>query len=124
MSAAQPDSSAQTPVPDVHKAICRRAEEIYIRSGRIPGRDVENWTQAEKEVRQELAGHPTPRKAIVVKVNGVQYLGEYTLESAGDYHPGEFGPGAQVPVRFEGDKMYIRRPNGKELETTVIKKVG
>ena len=39
---------------DLHELTRRRAEEIYIRNGRIPGRDVENWTQAEEEIRAEL----------------------------------------------------------------------
>jgi hypothetical protein len=36
------------------EAIRIRAEEIYIRNGRIPGRDLDNWTQAETEILREL----------------------------------------------------------------------
>ena len=43
-----------SPEIDRHELTRRRAEEIYIRNGRIPGRDVENWTQAEEEIRAEL----------------------------------------------------------------------
>jgi len=32
---------------DLHELTRRRAEAIYIRNGRIAGRDIENWTQAE-----------------------------------------------------------------------------
>lgn len=28
---------------ELQESIRRRAEDIYVRSGRIPGRDVENW---------------------------------------------------------------------------------
>lgn len=112
-----------TPPPDQHEAIRRRAEEIYIRNGRIPGRDQENWAQAEQEILRESAEPPT-RKAIIVKVNGVQYVGEYNPASSDGYLPGEFGPGATVPVRFLGDKMFVQRPNGKILETTIVKKTG
>ena len=77
---------------DQHEAIRRRAEEIYIRNGRIPGRDVENWAQAEQEILRESSSPATRRTAIVVKVNGVQYVGEYDLASANGYLPGEFGP--------------------------------
>jgi hypothetical protein len=27
-----------------------------------------------------------------------------------------------VPVRFRGDKMLVKRPNGKILETTIVNK--
>lgn len=119
-----PDSSAQGAAgSERHEAIRRRAEEIYIRSGRVPGRDLENWSQAEEEIKQEAAGS-TRRKAVVVRVNGVEYLGEYEPEDCDGYRPGELGKGKVVPVRFEGNKMFVRRPNGKELETTIVKKIG
>jgi hypothetical protein len=83
---------------------------------------MENWAQAEQEILRE-SPEPTTRKAIVVKVDGAQYVGQYDPESSDGYVPGEFGPGASVPVRFHGDKMFIKRSNGKILETT-IKKIG
>lgn len=60
---------------DLHELLRRRAEEIYIRSGRIPAHDVQNWTQAEEEIQTEFerASH---RTAIIVRVSGVQYVGE------------------------------------------------
>ena len=119
-----PDSSASRPEDvQLHEAIRQRAEEIYIRSGRISGRDVENWSQAEQEIKLE-AERATRRKAVVVRVNGVQYFGEYHPEACDGYQPGEFGKGKVVPVRFEGNKMFVKRPNGKELETTIVKKIG
>ncbi|MGB8060433.1 MAG: DUF2934 domain-containing protein [Candidatus Sulfotelmatobacter sp.] len=118
-----PDSSASSPESELHEAIRRRAEEIYIRSGRVPGRDVENWAQAEQEIQREAAGGAR-RKAVVVRVNGVQYFGEYQPEACDGYRPGEFGKGNFVPVRFAGNKMFVKRPNGKELETTIVKKIG
>jgi hypothetical protein len=54
----------------------------------------------------------------------VQYIGEYDAETAQGYSPGEFGDGMTIPVRFDGEKMFVTRPNGVELETTVVKKVG
>jgi DUF2934 family protein len=111
------------PTPDLHEAIRRRAEEIYVRNGKIPGHDLDNWAQAEQEILRELAESPT-RKAIVVKVGDAQYIGHYDPDSCEGYVPGEFGPGAAVPVRFRGDKMLVLRPNGKVLETTIIKKIG
>ena len=109
--------------PERHEAIRRRAEEIYIRSGRSPGRDLENWSQAEAEIKREAAP-AMPRKAVVVRVDGVAYVGEYQPEDCDGYQPGELGKGATIPVRFAGSKMFVRRPNGKELETTIVKKIG
>jgi hypothetical protein len=121
--------AAKTPNPwpnastNQHEAIRRRAEEIYIRKGRIPGRDVENWAQAEEEILRESSSPATRRTAVVVKVNGVQYVGEYKIACSDGYLPGEFGRGAAVPVRFHGDKMFVHRPDGRILETTVVKKI-
>ena len=114
-------SRSPDPTLDLQEAIRRRAEEIYIQSGRIPGRDVENWTQAELEVR---AAQPNRLRAILVKVHGVQYVGEYTEDSADGYVPGEIGPGASVGIRLDGDKMFVRRSNGKELETHIVRRIG
>lgn len=124
------NAAANSPQPwpitavDRQEAIRRRAEEIYIRNGRIPGRDAENWAQAEQEISRELAGEAPRKIAIVVRVNGDEYVGEYDPESADGYVPGEFGTGASVPVRFHGGRMLVLRPNGKVLETTIVQKNG
>jgi hypothetical protein len=123
------NSSAYNQSPEVlraaldqlHDAIRRRAEEIYVRSGKLPGRDVQNWIQAEQEILREDAERTSRRTAVVVKVEGVRYVGEYSAESAGGYTPGEFAAGEPVPVRFQGENMYIQRPNGLELKTTIVK---
>jgi hypothetical protein len=111
------------PRPDQREAIRRRAEEIYIRNGKIPGRDLENWAQAEQEILRESAEPRVRRTAVVVRVDGSEYVGEYNPEVSDDYRPGEFGPGASVPVRFHGDKMLVLRPNGKVLETTIVNQI-
>jgi len=126
-AAVQPAPSDQRSRPnslaDLHEAIRRRAEEIYFRNGKIPGRDLENWAQAEQEILRESAA-PTPRRtAIVVNVDGARYIGEYDPDASGGYTPGEFTPGIPVRVRFDGDKMFVKRPNGKELETTIVRKI-
>jgi hypothetical protein len=119
-----PDTSLQSShTADLQERIRRRAEEIYYRNGQLPGRDAENWAQAEHEIQLELA-NDRRRTAIVVNVNGVQYIGEYRRELADGYAPGEFDPGASVAVRLVGDKMFVIRPNGKELETTIVRRVG
>jgi Protein of unknown function (DUF2934) len=108
---------------NLQEVIRKRAEEIYIRNGRLPGRDIENWSQAEAEIESERAKDHGRRTAIVVTVDGVQYIGEYDPRSTG-YNPGEFAAGQPMPVRFDGNKMFIRRRDGTELETTIIRKIG
>lgn len=122
-------SSPVTPTPasstsELQKAIRHRAEEIYERSGRIEGRDVQNWIQAEAELRSESQSAPRRNAAIVVKVEGVSYVGEYSATSADGYAPGEFALGDPVPVRLKGGWMYVKRPNGKELQTRVVETTG
>ena len=105
---------------DLHEAIRARAEQIYESSGKIPGRDIENWMQAEREIRSEAGQHARRRTAVVVNIDGVDYVGEYEFSAADGYAPGEFAAGDPVAVRFEEDKMYVKRPNGKELETRIV----
>jgi Protein of unknown function (DUF2934) len=114
--------AGSSPDIDLHELTRRRAEEIYVRNGRIPGRDVENWTQAEEEIRAEFGA--MRRTAIVVRVSGVQYVGEYVRDAADGYTPGEFEPGAPVPVHLDGDRMFVKRPNGKVLETRIVQQIG
>jgi hypothetical protein len=109
--------------PQVQEAIRRRATEIYQRSGALKGHDAENWYQAEAEILRESATYSC-RRAIVINVQGVVYTGEYDSNSADGYTPGEWQPGDPVPVRLAGDKLYLRRPNGHELQTTVVKRIG
>jgi hypothetical protein len=116
------DSQPPDPGTNLQEAIRRRAEEIYIQSGRIAGRDLENWAQAEREIQG--AALQNRRAAIIVKVNGVQYVGEYTAESADGYVPGEIAGGSSVAVRLQGDKMFVERSNGKELETRIVRRIG
>jgi hypothetical protein len=96
---------------------------IYEKSGKVAGRDLENWIQAEAEIVRELSRLSDRRLALVVRVDGVQYVGEYSVAFANGYAPGEFASGDPVPVRFVGNKMCVKRPNGKELETILVKRV-
>ena len=111
------------PSSDLHEAIRRRAEEIYHRNGDIAGRDRENWEQAEAEILREVSAAPR-RTAIVLTVDGLQYVGEYNAANSDGYTPGEFLRGAPVPVRIEGDKMFVIRRNGRELETRIVHRLG
>ncbi len=109
--------------PQMQEAIRRRAAELFERSGSMEGHDAENWFQAEAEILRESAGSPV-RRAVVVNIRGVVYTGEYECPSADGYLPGEWKPGDPVPVRLAGDKLYLRRPNGRELKTSIVKRIG
>jgi hypothetical protein len=108
---------------EVHEAIRRRATELYQQGGAVEGHDTENWYQAEAEILRESAANPV-RRSVVVNLQGVVYTGEYECAAAQGYTPGEWKPGDPVPVRLEGDKLYLRRPNGHELQTTIVKRIG
>jgi len=109
--------------PQMQEAIRRRATELYQQGGAVAGRDTENWYQAEAEILRESATHPA-RRAVVVNLQGVVYTGEYESGSADGYTPGEWQPGDPVPIRLSGDKLYLRRPNGRELQTTIVRRIG
>jgi hypothetical protein len=109
--------------PQVQEAIRRRATELYQSSGAAAGHDAENWYQAEAEILREAAAHPA-RRAIIVNVEGVVYTGEYEPASADGYSPGEWKAGERVPIRLQGDKLFLRRPNGRELKTSIVKRIG
>ena len=116
-------SSAAKRATDLQEAIGRRAREIYEKSGRIAGRDIENWIRAEAEILSEQKSADR-KSAVVIRVEGVQYVGEYRPAQAEGYAPGEFSAGDPVPIRFEGDQMFVRRRNGKELATKLVRKAG
>jgi hypothetical protein len=42
------------PLLATHDQIALRAHELYERSGRQPGREVEFWLEAERQLREEL----------------------------------------------------------------------
>jgi|SRR5208337_335309 len=46
----------------LHDEIARTAHELYEKSGWIPGRDLENWIEAEKIVKSRLNGGPIQKK--------------------------------------------------------------
>jgi hypothetical protein len=54
----------------------------------------------------------------------VVYTGEYETTSADGYSPGEWMPRDPVSVPISDDKRYLRRPNGRELQTTIVKRIG
>jgi Protein of unknown function (DUF2934) len=103
--------------------IRRRAKEFYVRSGGLEGHDAANWYQAEAEILRESTAFGA-RRAVVVNVQGVVYTAEYESGSAEGYCPGEWKPGDPIAIRLAGEKLYLRRNNGQELKTTIVKRIG
>lgn len=116
------ERNSESHSPSILEAIRRRATELYECSGRIAGSDLENWFRAEAEVLRESGS--SARAAVVVNLDGVVYTGEYDSASAEGYRPGEWKAGDPVPVRLDGDHLFLRRPNGRELQTTIVKRIG
>ena len=57
-----------------HAEIAARAEQIYVESGRVAGRDLENWVQAENELKRrvETNGAVAAGKPAVKGKNGAR----------------------------------------------------
>ena len=77
-STSKPDSDSPV-VPKIHadetqEAVSGRAREIYEKGGKIAGRDLENWMQAEAGIVREPSRLLDRRLALVVRVDGVQYV--------------------------------------------------
>jgi hypothetical protein len=54
-----PDAVAKKPV-DVTAQIAKRAYELYAKRGRQDGRAVQDWEQAEHEIRKDQVGQGKP----------------------------------------------------------------
>jgi hypothetical protein len=65
------------------------------------------------------------RRGLGIKVQEAVYTGEYESSFGDGYLAGEWKPGDPVPVRFAslGDKLYPRRPNGRQRQTTIVKSI-
>ncbi len=66
---------------NLHLEICRVAHDIYERSGRIKGRDLDNWLEAERIVKtlRKIAGTDGKRHIFVnVPMPGGEEEGEYS----------------------------------------------
>ncbi|MBN9117968.1 MAG: DUF2934 domain-containing protein [Planctomycetes bacterium] len=59
-TAVPPPVAALPPIDIPHDKIEARAYEIWVRKGKPHGLDLENWTEAEAELRAEFAARPNP----------------------------------------------------------------
>jgi len=59
---------AMTAYKEISKAeISRRAYELYVQRGGEPGKDVEDWVSAERELSGEVVSGPVKTKAAQVR---------------------------------------------------------
>ncbi|MFO1463914.1 MAG: hypothetical protein U1F66_09040 [bacterium] len=58
---------------------------------------------------------------ITVQSDDLVYVGEYTPMFFGK--PGDWIIGDPIEVRFDGNKMILRKPNGKELKAKIQKRI-
>lgn len=107
--------------PDLEQAIRRRAQELYQQRGCVDGHQLEDWLQAEAEIRARHSS-ASDFARIALNIGAFRYVGEYNTALSGDYHRGEFKAGDPIHVRFAGDRLFLRRPNGVELEIRIIEK--
>ena len=96
---------------------------VWMSEKRLPGAGQHVEMLSEAEMIREFTTH-SGCGAIVVSVEGVVYTGEYEFMTAFDYAPGEWQNGTSIPIRFAGDKLFLRRPNGCELQIMIVKRIG
>lgn len=106
----------------IHDAIARRARERWQERGCVDGHTEEDWAQAESEIHSQLAAGKACTRRLVVKADNLFYIAEYDSSAAASYDPGELQRGEQVQLHFEGEKMWLKLPGGRELETRIIRK--
>jgi hypothetical protein len=60
--------------------------------------------------------------AITVAIDGIAVTGEYESRWARSYKPSDLVVGDEIDAKIEGKKLVIKRPDGKELKATIIKR--
>ena len=58
-----------------------------------------------------------------VKLKGIVYVARYTSSLFKSYRPADLIVGDPIEVRFKKKKMYIKRPDGKEMKSKIVKRV-
>lgn len=58
----------------------------------------------------------------IVKLGDILYQTEYSAKYLWSYKP-EWIVNDQVEVRVEKDKMFLRKPDGKDLKTSIVNRV-
>lgn len=62
-------------------------------------------------------GGNNPRSVTVFELKGADMV--YMIDYCGAFQAGQFGLGQAVDYRLDGDRLYIRRDNGKEYKCKI-----
>ena len=62
-------------------------------------------------------GQGVPYEVTVFDLKGADTI--YMIDSCGAFQAGRFGIGQAVDYRLDGDRLYIRRDNGKEYKCKI-----
>jgi hypothetical protein len=62
-----------------------------------------------------------PYYEISVQLNKVVYTGDYAPRHAADTLPEDWKTGTDVSIRLEKHYMFLQRPEGRELQFTLVK---
>lgn len=60
---------------------------------------------------------------ISVRLGDMTYVGSYWPRTVWSYAPTEFIVNDPIEIRIDGKHMFIKRPNGKELKTTIVQRI-
>ncbi len=64
-----------------------------------------------------------PYFEISVQLKDAIYVGEYAPLHSADTLPAVWRPGASVEVRLDKKRLYLKRPDGGELEFAIVKRM-
>jgi hypothetical protein len=62
-----------------------------------------------------------PYFEIQIQIKDKIYTGEHATRHAADLLPSEWKPDSEVRVRMEKHSMFLKRPDGEELEFTITR---
>lgn len=60
---------------------------------------------------------------ISIELDGMVYVGSYYPRWRWSYSPTDFIVNDPVEVRIDGNHLVIKRPNGKELKTAIVRRI-
>jgi len=64
-----------------------------------------------------------PFYQVSVQLKNTIYEGEYTPRHAEESLPGNWKPGASIQARIEKHFMFLKRPDGSELQFVIVKRI-
>ncbi|HXZ79236.1 MAG TPA: hypothetical protein VEG30_04845 [Terriglobales bacterium] len=106
--------------------LCLAVVCLYLLSSEARALENSYQTATLIEARRTQAGEGVGGDCFVLAIrlrDIVYFARQCALFSWNSYAPYEFTENGEVEVRLENDKIFLRRPNGKELKTRVVRRV-